>query len=527
VVTLQLLTNFVAGKKRNGAMVPLLLAFTSIFSHAQGQSSANQDSPTEEVRVCCRPLPKWSGAKDWFQLGLNRLVVEHLHHCYIELGESGEGSGTGVYGKTSSIHPVAPYNANKQPMPDQLTDSLTMGGACKKVADATPEKVSLLKEELAEGVCPSCGPNYHTRMLSAFFNNCNTYVFELLRAAGMTPPKMSGVPGYRAGRAPRDSEISVPRTREPEAKQEKAFRGSHALSEFARRADANLLLYFNNENDFTLVKRGQEIPLELKTHLWSPGTCCAHRATPAFSHHGASISFVRLDSTQPRREVVSILDVETQAVKDVFFASMIWGISWSADDSRLAVIADTDAPGQHTLNLIDLPSGNVSKLVSGSVSLDGARYSLSDYAPVAWSGDGTRLAIEFRRAGPGANNGNAGAIVVWDLTTGTFRKLSNGVEPSWSPSENDVVFIDGARKKCLVVNADGGTPKLLFSSTTGPLPAGRSPLVFPVIWSPDGRNLIFHEWVDADLAVNVFRLELSSGKIERIGKSEMQVVAWR
>jgi Tol biopolymer transport system component len=102
--------------------------------------------------------------------------------------------------------------------------------------------------------------------------------------------------------------------------------------------------------------------------------------------------------------VVSILDVETQAVKDVFFASMIWGISWSADDSRLAVIADTDAPGQHTLNLIDLPSGNVSKLVSGSVSLGGARYNLSDYAPVAWSGDGTKLIYSLRTTAWRSNN---------------------------------------------------------------------------------------------------------------------------
>jgi len=513
-------------RNKANALALFLVACVSI-SNAQAQTAAVQISPGE-VRVCCRPLPKWSGAKDWFEFGLNRLVVDHLHHCYIELAGNVGSSGAAFYGKTSSIHPVAPRNDNKQPMPDQFTDSLTMGGHCKSVEDATPERIKRLQEQLATGACPSCVSNYHNRVLSARYNNCNTYVFELIRAAGMTPPRMSGVPGYHRAWVPIDGAGEKPSiTVETDARRERTFRGTNALSEFAGQADAKLLVYFNNENDFALLKRGEKIPFQLKMHLYSPGACCAHRATPALSHDGSHIAFIRLAATQPRREVVSIIDVATRAVKDVFSAGMVWGISWSTNDDRLAVVADTDALGQHELSLIELSSGEAKKLLSRGIEIDGARYSLSDYAPVSWSGDSTRLAVEFRRTGLGTNNGNAGAIVLWDLDTGTFHKLADGVEPSWSPTGDAIAFFDGTRKKCFLVNAEGGVPKLLFSSTTGPLPAGTSPLVFPVAWSPRGASLIFHEWVDADLAVNVYRFDLRSAKIKRVARSELQVVNWR
>ena len=513
-------------KSKANAVALILIACVSV-SNAQEQPSTRQISPAGEVRVCCRPLPKWSGAKDWFEFGLNRLVVEHLHHCYIELGGNIDGSGTAVYGRTSSIHPVAPRNDNKEPMPDQFTDSLTMGGQCRSVADATPERIKRLQELLATGTCPSCGSNYHNRVLSARYNNCNTYVFELIRAAGMTPPKMSGVPGYHRARVPVGGAGERGSIAVETARGERTFRGTNALSEFAGQADARLLVYFNNENDFALLKQAEKMPLQLKMHLYSADVCCAHRATPALSHDSSNIAFVRLAATQPRREVVSIIDVATRAVKDVFSAGMVWGISWSTNDDRLAVVADTDVPGRHGLSLIELPSGKTTKLLSRGIEIDGALYSLSDYAPVSWSGDSIRLAVEFRRTGPGANNGDAGAIVLWDLDTGTFHKLADGVEPSWSPTGDDIAFFDGTRKKCFLVNANGGVPKLLFSSTKGPLPAGRSPLVFPVAWSPAGTSLIFHEWVEADLAVNVYRFDLSSTKIKRVARSELQVVNWR
>jgi hypothetical protein len=88
-------------------------------------------------------------------------------------------------------------NGNKEPILDQGTDNSDRGGACRVVKDATPEKVQRLAEEIATGACPSCGQDYHNRVLTGCFNNSNTYAYELVRGAGMTPPPMHGAPGYR------------------------------------------------------------------------------------------------------------------------------------------------------------------------------------------------------------------------------------------------------------------------------------------------------------------------------------------
>src|SRR5260221_3052071 len=127
-------------KKRNPVLYAMLLAL-SCSTHVQSQVQAlpKYGSSGGGLRVCCRPLPKWSGAKNWFLLGLNRLVVTHLHHCYIELSDAGTVNRTTVYGQTSSIHPIRSGNDDKQAMPDQITDSLILGGECKNVEDATPE----------------------------------------------------------------------------------------------------------------------------------------------------------------------------------------------------------------------------------------------------------------------------------------------------------------------------------------------------------------------------------------------------
>lgn len=148
-------------------------------------------------QVCCRPLPKWSGSKNLFLFALNKIIVTHLHHCYIDLGSPVTLPGVGSSVQTTGIHPIQPDNNDKQPIPDQITDALLRDGQCKNVEDATPEKIEQLKEELAGATCHSCGSNYHNHVISFCYNNSNTYVYDLISGAGMTPPKMHGAPGYR------------------------------------------------------------------------------------------------------------------------------------------------------------------------------------------------------------------------------------------------------------------------------------------------------------------------------------------
>ncbi len=149
------------------------------------------------LRVCCRPLPKWSGSKNLVLFALNRMIVTHIRHCYIDFGGPVLIPGVDASARTSGIHPVEARNGNKQPIPDQITDGLIGGGECKNVADATAETVQRLRDELSTGICYSCGKHYHNRAASFCYNNSNTYVYDLIVGAGMTPPKMRRAPGYR------------------------------------------------------------------------------------------------------------------------------------------------------------------------------------------------------------------------------------------------------------------------------------------------------------------------------------------
>lgn len=179
-----------------------VLAILMIAGKAVSMEAQTPDSvPAAPLRVCCRSLPKWSASKNPLLLALNKIIVTHLHHCYIDLGDSLTLPGIGTSVQTSGIHPIQPDNANKQPVPDQITDAMVQGGECKKVEDATPEKIQRLKEELAGATCHSCGTHYHNRVLSFCYNNSNTYVYDLISGAGMTPPKMRCAPGYRPHRA--------------------------------------------------------------------------------------------------------------------------------------------------------------------------------------------------------------------------------------------------------------------------------------------------------------------------------------
>jgi hypothetical protein len=184
-----------------GKLLGIMRLFLALFTLtlvsgpcANAQSAA---AAPQQLQVCCRPLPKWSSSRNWLLRALNVAIVDHIRHCYVDFPAGVVVPGLGAPVRTAGIHPWEPGNNNKQPVLDQVTDSFDRKGTCKQVKDATPEKIQLLAEEIAAGTCYSCGKNYHNRVLTCCFNNSNTYVYELIRGAGMTPPPMRAAPGYR------------------------------------------------------------------------------------------------------------------------------------------------------------------------------------------------------------------------------------------------------------------------------------------------------------------------------------------
>ena len=161
-----------------------LIAISFLLSgvcHPAKPQSLPRRSSDVLVRVCNRPLPKWSGSRNWLLTVFNRIIVRHVHHSYISFDFDLFVPGLGGSIRTIGIHPVEPGNRNKQPIPDQDTDR---GGHCKAVQDVTTEKMDKLAAEIARDTCYSCGREYHNRVLSGCFNNSNSYVYDLISGAG-------------------------------------------------------------------------------------------------------------------------------------------------------------------------------------------------------------------------------------------------------------------------------------------------------------------------------------------------------
>lgn len=167
-----------------------ILAFTALLSSIGAAQTVPETaagaSSAAFPRVCCRPIYRFSHAR----FPLVRLLgvpARIWNHCFIELQP----------GYTIGIHPVESRAANKQPVPNQETDNIIYGGRCRKIEDATPGKIELLRQEIGGRACNSCGKDYHNKICAFCFNNSNTYVYDMLKAAGLKPPRFSRAPGYR------------------------------------------------------------------------------------------------------------------------------------------------------------------------------------------------------------------------------------------------------------------------------------------------------------------------------------------
>lgn len=307
----------------------------------------------------------------------------------------------------------------------------------------------------------------------------------------------------------------------------KTFQGPSQLAGSIQDTKTALLVYSSNGNAVDVLMKGSVEPLAVDTHLSIPGGCCLHPATPSLSPDGKRIAYVHLSSVKPRREGIDIYDRDKHAEKEIFQANLIWSISWAPGGNRLAVVADEKDEQFHNLYLVDIESGAVTRLSHGFLTVGGKPYTVSSYAAPSWNGAGNRLAVEVRSAGALGENSNNSAVVLWNTQTYEIQKSVDGVNPAWSQVRDVIAFFDPSRQKCFALKPDGSEKKLLFALGTNGFGSRLSLLSFPVVWSPDGNQLIFHQWADADLIMDVYRLDLRSNKLKFLTRSEVQVVDWR
>jgi RHS repeat-associated protein len=150
----------------------------------------------DKVQVCCRPLRK-----------LKPLLIFRIwHHCYIQfLDDSGNITDTyGVLPDRKGGKNQIPRHGNGVNKDDGNPDR-NSGGKCKDLPAAACQLNKLkqgLQNDVESGTCPSCGTDYHNWWWKFAGNNSNTFIFNMLQGAGITPPREPRSPGYNPAPGP-------------------------------------------------------------------------------------------------------------------------------------------------------------------------------------------------------------------------------------------------------------------------------------------------------------------------------------
>jgi hypothetical protein len=305
------------------------------------------------------------------------------------------------------------------------------------------------------------------------------------------------------------------------------FLGIPELGAFSKSANAEMLGYFPNSNVVMLMRGGEMVPLKLDTKLSEVKGCCNHRATPSLSHRDQKIAYVHVVPGPKRREAVAIYDTASEKSVDVFEAAAIWSLAWSPDDGQVAAVADGSLAEGRSVYLISADAGKPAERIHVALDIKGMEYQVSNYSTPSWSPDGKQMAIELRRRGMGSGNSAEVEIGLLELESRAVKELTAGVDPSWSPVGDEIAYYGRDRKRCFGMKTVTGEKRLLFSVGKRGAGAGRGPLFYPVVWSPDASQLLFHQWVDPDLITDIYRVAVTTGKAKRLGRTEVQAVAWR
>jgi Tol biopolymer transport system component len=140
------------------------------------------------------------------------------------------------------------------------------------------------------------------------------------------------------------------------------------------------------------------------------------------------------------------------------------------------IVFGRDAPSGLAVNIYAISSrGGAARLLIGGNVVDGS---------ASWSPDGSKLAFDRYRGGPGPPG--VEKVVVANVDGSKVREIADGNQPVWSPAGDEIAFdgrASGNVSRIFVIHPDGSGKRLLTPPRL---------VAFGPAWSPNGRQLAFY-----------------------------------
>jgi WD40 repeat protein len=206
------------------------------------------------------------------------------------------------------------------------------------------------------------------------------------------------------------------------------------------------------------------------------------------------------------RCAVGVFSISAKAWQTHGDFSQVHATALSPDGSKVAFIADETDSESRELLLLDVRTGQITKLAKILA------------VSVSWAPDGNRLAIGI----PGGNV--APQISIFEIESRNSHTLVEGNSPAWSPSGDWIAYFDHSNEKVHLVHPDG-TGDHVVKDVGGRIFGYKSFGLDPV-WSPNGTRLLLNLFKGDGDTQDVVLLDVKSGKMTTKSHNGYPVLGW-
>jgi Tol biopolymer transport system component len=226
------------------------------------------------------------------------------------------------------------------------------------------------------------------------------------------------------------------------------------------------------------------------------------------------------DYRSPHFTAVCVVDTDGSNHTEVYRTGGVEGdLAWSHDGTRVALVAvrdgiDTSGQPAPSLLVLDVTERPARVVLQRPLKRE---HSPVEITTQAWAPDDRRLVF----------SSGAGRMRMLNLQSGVEVDLGPGQEPTWSRDGTQIAFrldIDHSFGGYWLVSpeepSDRGSILSNSPSLTDQL-AFRGPFVGPAIWSPDGKYLLLSRLVGLGEFQRPYVLELATRNVEALPAGSM------